>query len=311
MLSTYLHSLVHQPYVYTPLTSPRSIRVLNLHRASEIPVDTERIEFTIEERSLDAPGEYWALSYVCGDPRPVADVRVNGRFFGVGRNLHTALRHVWLHFAASDGGALWDDPSYVGTDGDEERRLCLWIDAISISQGDGAEKARQVRLMKEIFEKAGSVVCWLGEQDEDFHVGYPKLRQMTAWYDEVSARLGGVGVNSYLMDNIAESGLLTYYPNGQQDLGAWKALGQFFKRPYWRRTWILQECTTRALTTFICGTTAIASRTLDIAEVVFLGCLLNREFQGLESITGIEQVIRRNSFKRFRTRHRREWTCWG
>ena len=300
MLKTYLKSFLQQPYVYSPLSTPRSIRVLTLHNASEMPTEAERIELTIDECSLDSPCDYWALSYVCGDPRPVADVRVNERFFGVGRNLHAALRHIWLHFAASAGGILWDNPSSTVTDQDEPRTLRLWIDAISISQGDTAEKARQVRLMKEIFEKAQRVVCWLGEQDEDFHAGYSKLREMTFWYNEVSIRLGDVGVNKYMMDNVAESGLLTY-TDGKLDLEPWKALGRFFNKPYWRRTWIMQECTTQAMTTYICGTTAIANRTFQIAEVVFLGCLVNRGFESLERVTGIEQVMRRTSFKRFRT----------
>jgi len=300
MLKTYLKSLVQQHYVYSPLSSNRSIRVLTLHNASEIPSETERIDFTIDECSLDSPCNYWALSYVCGDPRPVADVRVNERFFGVGKNLHAALRHIWLHFAASAGGTLWNNPSSTVTDQGNPGTLRLWIDAISISQGDTAEKARQVRLMKEIFEKAQRVVCWLGEQDEDFYAGYPKLCQMTVWCDELGARLGGIGVNKYMMDNIEDSDLLTY-ANGKLDLEPWMALGRFFKRPYWRRTWIVQECTTQATTTYICGTMAIASRTFEIAEVVFLGCLLNRGSESLESITGFEQIMRRTSFKRFRT----------
>ena len=90
---------------------------------------------------------------------------------------------------------------------------------------------KATRLIKEIFEKAQRVVCWLGEQDKDFHAGYPKLCQMTVWYNEVYTRLGGIGVNKYMMDNIADSDLLTY-TNGQLDLHAWKALGQFFERSY-------------------------------------------------------------------------------
>ena len=299
MLKTYLKSFLQQPYVYSPLSSERSIRVLTLHNASEMPTDTERIEFTIDECSLDSPCDYWALSYVCGDPRPVADVRVNERFFGVGRNLHAALRYIWLQFAGSAGGTLWENPMSTVTGQDKPRTLRLWIDAISISQGDTAEKARQVRLMKEIFEKAQRVVCWLGEHDEDFYAGYPKLREMTFWYDEVSAKLGKIGVNKYIMDNIADSGLLTY-TNGKLDLEPWKALKRFFDRPYWRRTWILQECTTQAMTTYICGTTAIANRTFQIAEVVFLGFFVNRGFESLESVTGIEQIMRRTSFRRLR-----------
>jgi hypothetical protein len=46
---------------------------------------------------------------------------------------------------------------------------------------------------------------------------------------------------------------------------------------------------------------AIASRTFEIAEVVFLGCLPSRRFENLESIMGVEQLMRRTSFKRFRT----------
>src|SRR5438045_3822142 len=99
---------------------------------------------------------------------------------------------------------MWRDPSSIVADQEEESRpLCLWIDAISISQSDAVEKASQIRLMKEIFEKAQHVVCWLGEEGEEFRVAYSKLCQITAWYDKVHAMLGGIGVNKYIMANVA------------------------------------------------------------------------------------------------------------
>jgi hypothetical protein len=43
----------------------------------------------------------------------------------------------------------------------------LWIDAIRINQKDIKERASQVRLMKDKFQRAAKVVVWLGEERDD------------------------------------------------------------------------------------------------------------------------------------------------
>jgi hypothetical protein len=40
----------------------------------------------------------------------------------------------------------------------------LWIDAVCINQQDVTERSEQVKMMREIYERATEVIVWLGEQ---------------------------------------------------------------------------------------------------------------------------------------------------
>ena len=92
--------------------------------------------------SLEAPGEYEALSYAWGgsfDDRE--DIEINGLDRDVGHNLAQALRHLRL--------------------ADKER--VLWVDALCINQDDVSERTEQVRLMRDIYRSARRTVVWLGD----------------------------------------------------------------------------------------------------------------------------------------------------
>jgi hypothetical protein len=43
----------------------------------------------------------------------------------------------------------------------------VWLDMICIHQQDIAERNHQVRQMGEFYKKAGRVITWLGQADED------------------------------------------------------------------------------------------------------------------------------------------------
>lgn len=45
--------------------------------------------------------------------------------------------------------------------------LCIWVDAICINQQDDAERARQVGLMRDIYQNSDEVCIWLGESSAD------------------------------------------------------------------------------------------------------------------------------------------------
>jgi hypothetical protein len=45
----------------------------------------------------------------------------------------------------------------------------LWLDALCINQADTLEKEQHVRLMGEIYPKAGDVIAWLGDNAHGTH----------------------------------------------------------------------------------------------------------------------------------------------
>ncbi|MCJ1252949.1 hypothetical protein MMC24_000755 [Lignoscripta atroalba] len=95
----------------------------------------------------------------------------------------------------------------------------LWIDALSINQLDHEEKGPQVQKMKSIYQSASRVLVWLGEARENSDLAM-----------DLVPRIGNVELDEIQMeiqDRETEKG--------------WDALLQLFRRPWWSRSWVLQE----------------------------------------------------------------------
>lgn len=132
-------------YTYTPLESPRHIRVIDL-RPSAIYAAPLRFSFAHIELS-QARGSYEAISYVWGKPKRTHPVYLKDgahlkdkSHILVTSNFDEVLR--WLRLRESP------------------RRL--WADAICIDQSNEKEKQNQIPLMKDIFKDASSVMACLG-----------------------------------------------------------------------------------------------------------------------------------------------------
>ncbi|EMD00546.1 hypothetical protein BAUCODRAFT_50168, partial [Baudoinia panamericana UAMH 10762] len=92
----------------------------------------------------------------------------------------------------------------------------LYIDAICINQGDLAEKSSQVRLQSTIYSQATRVLCWLGVPTDTSEIVEEGLHRLARSKDWSSDDTG---------DDASVSAALEYIAG----------------RPYWRRTWIVQE----------------------------------------------------------------------
>jgi hypothetical protein len=109
-----------------------------------LPVDI------IDSRGLAVVGSdstitYEALSYAWGDPTPTCLIEVNGKEFGIARELANALLYLK----------------------DKTKARYLWCDALCINQADLVEKGYQVKNMLRVFEKAEKVIAWLGVPHPD------------------------------------------------------------------------------------------------------------------------------------------------
>jgi Heterokaryon incompatibility protein (HET) len=56
----------------------------------------------------------------------------------------------------------------------------LWVDAICINQGDIIERSRQVRIMRDIYANAKTVVVWLGEAENKDALAFKPLHRLRA-----------------------------------------------------------------------------------------------------------------------------------
>ena len=188
---------------YQPLVGAAEIRLLEVLPGP----DEQTIQCIIKHVSLDDSPKYVALSYTWGSRENPSDILCDGKRFSVTANLYSALYKCR----------------------DTNTRITLWIDAICINQLDIPEREKQVRMMKDIYEKAEAVMVDLGEAGKGAELIQPLL-------SKIIVLLKQHGMNWAIpQTQFEEFGL----PSAEaQD---WKELSLLLCRPWFRRVWIIQE----------------------------------------------------------------------
>lgn len=113
-------------YAYTPLPTPKSLRLLKLHpgRAHDPLIGTIEVADLAESMN-----QYIALSYVWGTRTADVEIFIEDSMLQITENLAEALKRI----------RKLSEPQK------------LWIDQICIHQQDQVERAAQVRMMTYIF----------------------------------------------------------------------------------------------------------------------------------------------------------------
>lgn len=213
------HVQVDYDVLYEPLV-PYQIRILKLLpgqrqavlrgillRATLTPGTGARLDELHTERRMV---EFDALSYAWGTRPAGLRMYCNRQPLDITLNLDTALRHL----------------RYV----DDERYL--WVDQLCIKQADLVEKADQVQLMFTIYNKAQTVVAWLG----DFE--YPKFNDLAVY----------LGQGHQVSEEGHDSDCRTILRN----LASQAAM--FIQEISWfRRTWVRQEVAAARHLKLTCG----------------------------------------------------------
>ena len=153
------------------------------------------------ERLFSPLTRYEGVSYTWGNEEPTEAIMIGSQVVYIRPNLCAGLKRLRKV--------------------NQSRRL--WVDAICIDQRDdrednpqkNREKNDQVRLMGEIYRRARRVLVWLGEAEGDNDLIFHKACSRNWW------KLGVVGPS----DTDAEYQLVSV----------------ILHRPYWNRTWIVQE----------------------------------------------------------------------
>ncbi|CVL00511.1 hypothetical protein FPRO06_06136 [Fusarium proliferatum] len=115
----------------------------------------------------------------------------------------------------------------------------LWVDALCINQSVHGERNQQVRIMGDIYKSASQVVVWLGDEADDSHLVFQHIND----------------------ESIPDS-----FHNGstppEEKRRAWNAL---VKRPWFFRTWVIQEIALAKRAVMMCGDEATAWRDMEIS----------------------------------------------
>ncbi|KAN0115561.1 HET domain containing protein [Hyaloscypha variabilis] len=219
--------------IYDALCSSKSeIRLLKVH-----PSNDGVIQCNLTKCSLDTDPEYYALSYVWGDPAATKNILIDGKKFPATTNLVAALEII------------------SETQTFDHSSTFFWIDAICINQDDIEERNTQVQMMGSIFGKAHTVLAWLGpEQNNSTEV----IRIMSQIAEEIRtcanadvdilSRLAPQGLLDDLHLETSERSLLSL---ALPRLRGFERL--LLERPFWERAWILQELVLANHVIFFCG----------------------------------------------------------
>ncbi|KAI1008490.1 hypothetical protein LB504_001312 [Fusarium proliferatum] len=137
-----------------------------------------------------------------------------------------------------------------------KQRRVLWIDALCINQADNDEKSKQIRLMHEIYSQAQEVLIYLGRSDALVHGAIESMR----WLDW---KLMPLYVRQFLLSS--NIGMASFFvekwtkmkPINRQDF-SWDPIINLLRRPWFQRTWVIQEAVIPKHAKVICGDQSIA-----------------------------------------------------
>ncbi|KAF5983383.1 heterokaryon incompatibility protein het-6 [Fusarium bulbicola] len=115
----------------------------------------------------------------------------------------------------------------------------LWVDALCINQSVHGERNQQVRIMGDIYKSARQVVVWLGDAADDSHL-----------------------VFHHLNDETIPDSFHSGSPPPEDKRCAWIAL---VKRPWFFRTWVIQEIALAKRAVMMCGEDETLWRNVEIS----------------------------------------------
>ncbi|KAB5540270.1 heterokaryon incompatibility protein-domain-containing protein [Coniochaeta sp. 2T2.1] len=159
-------------------------------------------------------------------------IRLNGQPFEVFENAGAALRRL-RH---------------------PKKPSSLWIDAICINQTDLQERSSQVLLMQQIYGQASQVLVWLGELTDGGILGMRELQNRIwsqGWHQFKIDRKYGKPTLPWTEQFTTSKGIMNRSALvDEQSMGE---IRELLDRPWWRRTWIIQEAVLARKIVIMCG----------------------------------------------------------
>ena len=207
----------------------------SIGKLASIPMTTNTTLFSYQE--LQGPCAFRLLDLLPG--RRVDPICCTIKHASVAsRPEFYALSYCWG--AASDREHIWIDGKLLAIQRNLheflielrllDRPRTIWADAICINQGDIAERTTQIALMRDIYSAAQTVMVWLGPHDS----GSPQLFEFFELIAADPASMQTSGSRDWKADIV-------------------QAFEELMSRPYWRRTWIIQEVVLANNIRLFCG----------------------------------------------------------
>ena len=219
-------------FSYSPLESGDMIRLLRIDysHTESLTLKGTIFHFDRNQAVMDAP--WIAISYRWGEARDVVPMSIR---FQIGRSLDTALlnnsnpyqTHHAPRSALETLQALHDQGCIA--------EKTIWIDALCINQADLVEKSAQVRIMGDIYRLASSTMVYLGPSS-------PWTAKAVTFMSKLETYFASLKVLESLEEPVTFSFQHLFdMTSTSRDSEEWLALREYFKRPWFARTWVVQE----------------------------------------------------------------------
>ena len=241
-------------YEYGQLQDDRRIRLMSLMPSND-PTDPIRCQLQVHSLTPDSQiPQYTALSYAWGDPTSNIHIECEGAILSVTNSCFRALYHI-RELQRDSNRALSFSPN-------------LWIDVICIDQSNQQEKIAQIKLMKDIYRRAETVLCFL--EDSYNHVDIRDLNQLgklstPIWRRPHQETRSGINWIKWK----ANGGILGVDSGPNK----WEpTLRRLCESKYWTRLWTFQEALLSRRKIVLSGT--------DIIEWDTIGILLQEASSG-------------------------------
>lgn len=187
-----------------------SIRLLKIKQPISLddPIDCQIFAAAFKDKP-----KFVALSYKWGTDEPKQRILLNCVAIEVGQNLSEALQYLRRH---------------------ESEESLYWIDAVCINQHDTAERNQQVKIMRNIYQRASTVLTWLGKKYERYDAMLPKLGDIA----DAKAR-SGEHLEAASKPPADCKDMKPTVKEGEFDSMA--LAKELYEDEYWSRVWIVQE----------------------------------------------------------------------
>ena len=203
----------------------------------------------------------------------------------VRENLYSFLKHARSN-AEAPGSEMVYDANLAEIESDLRYLLPnfstldhFWVDALCIDQNNIPERNAQVSRMKDIYERARTVVVWLGPADTDSDLAMDVIERLSSIFRRAKKVTATTSVDEAMFSHTDGTAI---------DDKSWAAVGRTLHRPWFQRAWILQEVSTptsgRYPTAVWCGHRRIDWDSLYQANNCLYQAMLQKDFTKLSLI---------------------------
>lgn len=211
----------------------------------------EPLHINLSSHTLNAAPAFCALSYTWGDGQITNScICTSGPqvgLLGLTENLASILENARLNYYPM--------------------KLPIWADQICINQGDKRERSKQVQMMDQIYMKAQSTLIVLGEEEAEDALGFQVLDVLAGIFESenLDAKSGWSG-SSELRAKVQRM-----VPPSVKE-STWVALRDLIHKPWFDRTWVVQELMLSSNPYVACGKSCMAW------DDFYRGCSLAHEY---------------------------------